>query len=92
LWPFSGQQESERASFAFFALCPDAATMQLDQSFGGSKPQAHAAKSPREMRFHLKEAFEYAWQVFGRDANAIIHHGYFNMTGDFIYTDCYMPA
>src|SRR5574342_189769 len=92
LWPLNGQQESERASFTFFALRPDAATMQFDHSLGNGQPQTHAAETTREVSFDLKESLKYARQVFGGDANTIIHHRHFHMIGDFLNADCHMPA
>ena len=86
------QEERETASLAFFAFRPDPSTVQLDHSFSHGEPQPHASVMPCKMGFHLEEAFKDAGQIPGRDADAIIHHGHFEMPRLLLRFDRYTPT
>src|ERR1044071_8463303 len=79
------EEKSESTAFAFFTFHPDAPAMQLDESLGYGKSQSHASITACELRFDLEEAFKYAWQISGRNANPIIAHNDFEITGIFLH-------
>src|ERR1700733_809692 len=66
------QSKSERRAFPQLALCPDRASVCLNDVLADVKPQANPAA---HIAVDVPEPFEYMWQRGLRNADTAVPHG-----------------